>query len=99
MTNKISQEKCCFLIMYQAAQHYIPTYKFVGEIVVLETSKMPQMNVFLSYKAPVRLSDLYYELDQVERRQVIGKSGARYYEYRLMHRDLDKLPEEYRKLI
>ena len=92
MTNTISQEKCCFLALYQAKENWIPTFKFVGEVILLETPKRQQEYVFLSYKAPVRLSDLFYNVEGIERRMVTGKSGARYYEYRFLHSKIQELP-------
>jgi len=99
MTNKLSQEKICFLLLYQAKENYLAAWQFVGEKVVLETSKVSTMNVFLSYKSPVRLSTLFYDVDGIERRMVKGASGAKYYEYRFMHSTLDRLPEYLKELI
>lgn len=99
MVNKISQKKACFLLLYQAKGNYLPAYYFVGERLVLETTNTPEMTVFLSYKAPVRLSDLFYDYIGVEREEVIGKSGAKYYKYRFNHKFIDDLPDELKKLL
>jgi hypothetical protein len=82
--NKTTQKKIAFYILYKARQEtpqeYVPTWKFVGEFLIKEWGEW----VMASYKCPTRLTDIYQENPMLlERRQVKGKSGARYYEYRI----------------
>lgn len=84
MKNKITQKQLAFYIMYKAREtnptEYIPTWKFVGEIHVVELNRWEMA----SYKCPTRLTDLYQENpNMVERVLIKGKSGAKYYAYRL----------------
>ena len=62
---------------------------------------------FMSYKNPARCSDVYSDIGMesmypvVERKEVKGKSGAKYYEYRIKpsERNIERLraglPQEY----
>ncbi len=54
---------------------WFPAHYFVGEKLVNGRW------VFMSYKTPARLSDLFKE-GLVARRKVTGKTGAKFYEYK-----------------
>lgn len=61
---------------------YVPTWEFVGEMEIKELGKW----VLMSYKCPTRLTDIYQENPRLlERTQIRGKSGSKYYGYRLRH--------------
>lgn len=61
-------------------ERYIPTWEFGGEMFIKETGKW----VLMSYKCPARLSDLFLENPNLlERKELEGKSGAKYFGYRL----------------
>lgn len=81
---KLTQKKTALFILWQAHQEdpeqYLPVWKFIGEIFV------PVLNewFFMSYKGPANGMAIYHENPgMLERRITIGKSGAKYYEYRL----------------
>ncbi len=82
--NKITQKQLAFYILYKARENdpeeYIPTWKFVGELQITELNLWEMA----SYKCPTRLSDLNQENpNMLERILIEGKSGAKYYSYRL----------------
>ncbi len=70
-----SQKQICLEIL-QDKKDWLPAHYFVGE------KYHRGRFVFLSYKAPARLSDLYNE-GKVLRKKVKGQSGAEYYSYRI----------------
>jgi hypothetical protein len=87
---KLSQKEICFLLLLNNSGTYLPAHFFVGEKTV-KLSDNSKHHVYLSYKAPTRLSELYDELiPWISRREVVGLSGSRYYEYSLNNGDKDK---------
>lgn len=82
--NKINQKMMVFYILWKAyrenPEQYVPVWRFLGEIFIEELKQ----NVFASYKCPANGVDLFFENpDLIERRNTTGKSGAKYYEYRI----------------
>ena len=82
--NKKSQKEICLLILENEEDRFIPAHEFVGEKMIDGDWH------FLSYKAPARLSDLMND-GLVERELVTGRSGAKYYAYRLVRNSLKQL--------
>lgn len=81
---KITQKKAVFYVLYQAFQEdpeqYVPAWRFVGELHIKELHKW----FLMSYKCPANGVNLYFENPNlIEMRQTVGKSGAKYYEYRI----------------
>lgn len=81
---KITQKQLAFYMLYKALKttpgEYVPTWKCVGEVHIEELKCWE----FMSYKCPTRLSDIYTENPGLlERTDMIGKSGAHYYGYRI----------------
>lgn len=81
--NKITQKKGAFYILWEARkrnkEEYVPAWKFVGEFYCKELGEW----FFMSYKGPT--NGLAIHLDNpglTERREVRGRTGAKYYEYR-----------------
>lgn len=82
--NKITQEKAVFYILWKAfkenPQQFIPAWRFVGELHIKELNTW----FFMSYKCPTNGLEIYNKNPQlIERRKTTGKTGARYYEYRI----------------
>jgi len=75
--NKPSQKELCWALLQENTHRYMSAYEFVGEKMIDGIWHL------LSYKSPARLSDLFNE-GLVERRQVTGKSGAKYYAYKII---------------
>lgn len=60
---------------------YVPAWKFVGELYIPEIDE----HFFMSYKCPANGVAIHFENPgMIDRRQTTGRSGARYYEYRLV---------------
>ena len=81
---KITQEKAFFYILLKnyltTPSNYIPIWKFVGELFIEEFNTW----YLMSYKCPTNGQMVFTKNpDLIERRKVRGKSGARYYEYRI----------------
>jgi len=81
---KITQKQLAFYKLYKQfkedSEKYIPIWEFGGEIKVEELNRWE----LLTYKAPTRLTDLYQQNPGLfQRRMVTGKSGAKYYEYKI----------------
>jgi hypothetical protein len=73
-----TQRELIEILLKENEETYKPVYWFIGE----RYSKTLGKYVFLSHRGPARLTELYQ--DRIaERRMVKGKSGARYYEYRI----------------
>jgi len=95
MAKKMTQKKAVFYMLYQAykedPQQYVPAWKFVGELYMPEFDEW----FFMSYKTPANGVDVYHKNPElIERKQVTGKSGAKYYEYRLApNPSIDKIIE------
>lgn len=84
MKNKITQKQLAFYKLYKKFkdnhEEYLDTWEFGGEIHIIELGRWELM----SYKCPARLSDIYNENpDFLERRIVTGKSGSKYFQYRI----------------
>jgi hypothetical protein len=79
---KITQKQIAFYLLHreQKSGEYIPTWRFIGEIDIIELGRC----VMASYKCPTRLTDLFQENPtMLERKYITGKSGAKYYGYRI----------------
>lgn len=74
-----------FYKLYKAWQvspgEYIPTWEFVGEMHIPELNRW----VLMSYKCPTRLTDIFQENPGLLERELFeGKSGSKYYRYRIV---------------
>jgi len=59
---------------------YVPAWEFVGEMLISEIERW----VLMSYKTPANGLKIYFDNPGlVERIQVRGKSGSKYYAYRI----------------
>ena len=81
--NKITQKKGAFYILWQARkenkEQYVPAWRFVGEFYCKELGEW----FFMSYKGPTNGLAIYFDNPGlVERREVRGRTGAKYFEYR-----------------
>lgn len=81
---KVTQHQGIFYQLYKARtanpEEYIPIWKLIGEVWVEEV----RLWAFISYEVSARMSELYSENPTLfEREQVTGKTGARYYAYRI----------------
>lgn len=81
---KVTQQQAIFYQLYLARkenpEQYIPIWKLIGEVYV------PAYGVwgFVSYEVSARMSELFrYNPNLFERKQIVGKSGAKYYAYRI----------------
>lgn len=94
--DKITQKKAVFYILWKAykenPEQYTPAWKFVGELAVPELNKA----FFMSYKCPTNGLDIYFDNPGlIERRYFTGKSGAKYYEYRIApNPSVEKIKDE-----
>ncbi len=77
---KKSQKELCHLILQENSKKWLPAHHFVGEHVVSIDGEIQY--IFLSYKAPARLSDLWND-GLVDRKEYTGISGATYYQYKI----------------
>ena len=76
MPRKASMRKNIISILRSAPDTFFSTYHFLGEM--YHNGEW----IFFSYKAPTRLTEIHQD-GLTDRRLVKGKSGARYYEYRI----------------
>lgn len=81
---KITQEKAVFYVLYKSYKEnpdeFVPAWKFVGELFVEELNEW----FFMSYKCPANGVNVFFKNpDLIQRRDTIGKTGAKYFEYRL----------------
>lgn len=81
---RVTQSHAIFYQLYNAREKdremYTPVWKLVGEIYIEEIGRWG----FVSYEASARMSELFRDNpDLFERRRVTGKSGSKYYEYRI----------------
>lgn len=94
--DQITQKKAVFYVLYKSyfedPEVYVPTWKFLGELHVKELNKY----FFMSYKTPANGVNLFFENPGlVERRITTGKSGAKYFEYRIAPNPTsDKIKDE-----
>lgn len=84
MKYKTTQQQMAFYKLYEERkkdpERYVAIWEFVGEIFIKPTNKWELM----SYTCPHRVFEVYQENpDLIERKMLIGKSGAHYYGYRL----------------
>lgn len=84
MAKKITQKQMVFTKLYlefkKDPDRLIPIFEFVGEM------EIPQFKrwVLMSYKCPARLTEIFQENpDLLHREWIKGKSGARYYGYKI----------------
>jgi len=95
-TNKITQRKAVFYILWKSFKEdpntYVPAWKFVGELHIPEINKY----FFMSYKCPANGVNIFFENPGlIDRRETVGKSGAKYYEYRIApYPSPDKIKDE-----
>ena len=80
----VNQKMMVFYILWKAFREnpdqYVPAWKFLGEIYIKEMDK----HVFASYKCPANGVNIFFENPGlIERRITVGKSGAKYFEYRI----------------
>lgn len=96
MSKKITQKKAVFYILWKSYKEnpeaYVPAWRFVGELYLEELRE----HFFMSYKCPANGVDLFFENpDLIERRETKGKSGAKYYEYRIAaNPSMEKIKDE-----
>lgn len=65
---------------YKTPEEYIPIWKFIGELYIEELSTW----FFMSYKCPANGANVYLKNpDLIQRRQIRGRTGAKYFEYRI----------------
>lgn len=91
---KLTQKKTAFYLLWVAhkenPEQFLPAWKFVGEVHIKEIDAW----FFMSYKGPTNGLSIYQENEGlVERRMTIGKTGARYFEYRIADLGAIKEPE------
>lgn len=83
--NKISMKEAIFYQLYkhfksEKRADYIPVFGFMGEVFCEEVKKWG----FVSFEVSARFSELFKENPGlIERQSITGKTGARYYGYRL----------------
>lgn len=73
-------------------ERWVKIWEFVGEMFIEELNTW----VLMSYKTPTNGSEIFFDNPKlVERRKVVGKTGARYFEYRLApNPSVDKIQEQ-----
>jgi hypothetical protein len=81
---KVTQHQAIFYQLYEARkinpEGYVPIWKLIGEVYV------PAVGVwaYVSYEVSARMSELWSKNPNLfERKQVEGKSGSKYFAYRL----------------
>ena len=94
--DKITQKKAVFYVLWKSHREnpeaYVPAWKFVGELDIIELNK----SFFMSYKCPANGVNLFFEnTGLIERRITTGKSGAKYFEYRIApNPSIDKIKDQ-----
>lgn len=81
---KVTQHQAIFYQLYKSRledpERYIPIYQLIGEIEIKELGLWG----FVSYEVSARMSELYSENPKLfSRKEVQGKTGARYFAYRI----------------
>jgi hypothetical protein len=81
MTRKKSQKELCLEVLKANPNKWLPAWYFVGERNGINGK------VFLSYKAPARLSDLWRERNYPEiiREMTTGVTGTDYFQYKYVN--------------
>jgi len=84
MSKKITMHQAIFYQLWKQrgkdAQVYIPIWQLIGEVFVEELGQW----AFVSYEVSPRTSELWQENPTLfERKYVTGKSGSKYYAYRI----------------
>ena len=77
-------------------ERFVPAYECIGEMSIKNINR----DVFMSYKCPTRLTDLFLENpNMLERQLIVGKSGAKYfgYRFRIGVKESDIVDEKLRK--
>lgn len=82
--HKMTQKKAVFYMLLAAWRRdkteYVPAWKFVGELYIEELDEW----FFMSYKCPANGVNIYFENPGlIQRRETKGRSGSKYFEYRL----------------
>lgn len=75
--SRITQRDMVLQLLTENPGVWLPVFWFIGE---RQTKEMGW--VFLSHRAPARLTELFQE-GLIERKDVKGKTGAHYYSYRI----------------
>jgi len=86
MRNKITQKQAIFYQLYKnkisKPDEFIPIWQLIGEVYADEIGLWG----FISYEVSARMSELWNKNPLLfERKQVVGKSGAKYFSYRIRH--------------
>lgn len=81
---KVTQKQGIFYQLYRLREkdpeEYTPIWQLIGEVYVEELNKW----AFVSYEVSARMSEIYSDNPTLlERKMVTGKTGAKYYAYRL----------------
>ncbi len=84
MRNKITQKQAIFYQLYKSKlknpDEFMPIWQLIGEVYVEEIGRW----AFVSYEVSARMSELWkINPSLFERKQVVGKSGAKYFAYRI----------------
>lgn len=79
--SKLTQRQKVLQLLKERPNEFTPAWQFVGEKYTKRYGW-----IFMSYKAPARLSQLYKE-GLVERKKVKGKTGSKYFAYKLVKRE------------
>jgi hypothetical protein len=86
MKKKITQRQAIFYQLYKNRlknpDEFIPIWQLIGEVYAEEINLWG----FVSYEVSARMSELWSDnLLLFERKQVVGRTGAKYYAYRIRH--------------
>ena len=86
MRNKITQKQAIFYQLYKnkisKPDEFIPVWQLIGEVYADEIGLWG----FISYEVSARMSELWNKNPLLfERKQVVGRTGAKYYAYRIRH--------------
>lgn len=83
--NKVTQREAIFYQLYDKRsagdrETYVPIWQLIGEVFVKELGLWG----FVSYEVSARMSELWSDNPKLfERKQVVGKTGAKYFAYRI----------------
>lgn len=85
MRQRLTQKESIFFALYKSfkgddSARYVPVFEFMGEHYCQEVGKWG----FVSHECSARASEMKKDNpDLIERKTLTGKSGARYYGYRI----------------